>query len=70
MLRRPRPRPRGLATPRSSAAKLAPPSATNQCKNLTERFFFLRLQFAKIGQTYNSNDIVPNVPALKKLPLP
>ena len=29
MLRRPRPRPRGLAAPRSSAAKPAPPSATH-----------------------------------------
>ena len=43
MLRRPRPRPRGLAAPRSSAAKRAPPSATllsqNQYKNLTEHLF-------------------------------
>ena len=37
MLRCPLPRPRGLATPRSSAAKLAPPSATNQYKNLTDK---------------------------------
>ena len=33
MLRRPRPRPRGLAAPRSSAAKLAPPSATHNNYN-------------------------------------
>ena len=56
MLRRPRPRPRGLAPLRSSslrsAAKPAPPSATNQYKNLTEhditKLIYKRIFFDKI----------------------
>ena len=50
MLRRPRPRPRGLAAPRSSAAKLAPPSATliaKICQKFKKSYFPRQSPFAR-----------------------
>ena len=55
MLRCPRPRPRGLAPPRSSAAKLAPPSATliaKICQKFKKSYFPHQSPFArKAGST-------------------